>query len=258
MNINKVLDILKDKSGTICAAGAVVGVFVTAYLSGKAAVRVEHTIDPDMDTQTKVKEYGKAYWKTAVSAGVTTALIVGSDRIHVSKEIAAAGVAAMWKDKFVTLDKKVTEKIGAEKTAEIHKEIVADKMKEKEIPENLTKPNLPGEPIYVYEPYTEQYFYTTRERIAWAMLKANEKLQKTYDCRLNYIIKLLGGDPDPIGDKIGWNMENDVQDYAWSYYGGPWIELTTDVIKKGEREALALFYMVDPETQEPEDMIYSE
>ena len=94
------------------------------------------------------------------------------------------------------------------------------------------------------------------------MLKANEKLQKEYDVRLNYIIKMIGGKVYPEGDLIGWNWENEVQDYAWSYYGGPWIELVPDMIRgrdgKDGEEAICLFYQVEPSTQEPEDMIYSE
>lgn len=257
MNWRKLSDGFKDKSGTICAIGAVVGVFVTAYFSGKAAVRVEHTIDPDMDKKEKAKEYAKAYAKTAVAAGVTSALIIGSDRIHVGKEAMLAGAAVMWKDKFIDLDKKVAEKLGQEEYGKIHREIVDDKIKEK--PYRGPLPNKEIGEILVYEPYTDQYIITTRERIAFAMLEANEKLQKSFDVRLNYIIKLLGGKWTPEGDKIGWNWENEAQDYAWSYYGGPWIDMWPNIVKRCDgHEALCIFYSVDPETQEPEDMIYSE
>ena len=39
----KLLKIFKDHSGTLCAIGAIVGTGVTAYLTAKAAVKVDHT-----------------------------------------------------------------------------------------------------------------------------------------------------------------------------------------------------------------------
>lgn len=255
---------VKDNSATICSGIAVAGVFVTAYFSGKAAVRVDHTIDPDMDRKEKWKEYFRAYWKTGLSAGLTSAAIIGSDRIHVANEMALAGVAAIWKQKAVDIDNKLKAEVGADRAKEIHKEIVEDHLKEsgkklvddhEEAQETYEK----NGKIYVYEPYTDQCFWTTRETIAWVMLEANKRLMNSYDVRLNYIIKLLGGKATPEGEKIGWNWENEVQDYAWSYYGGPWIDITPDVkTMKNGKQALCLFYMVDPETQEPEDMIYKE
>lgn len=263
MNFDKVINWIKDHKATICSALACGGVFATAYFSGKAAVRVEHTIDPDMDKKEKAKEYVKAYWKTGVAAGATCALIISSDRIHVGTEAAIAGVAAMWKQKAVDIDKKLVEEVGEERAHQIHNDIIHEKIESdrKNHPEKFPEEKIPDDgsmtsKLLVYEPYTDQYFYTTRETMAWAMLEANRRLMNQYDVRLNYIIKLLGGVPKPEGNKIGWNWENETQDYAWSYYGGPWIDFWPDV-RKDKKGALCLFYQVEPETQEPEDMIYS-
>ena len=257
LNLDSLLNSFKDHSGTICAVAAVAGVFVTAYFSGKAAVEAKEKIKPEMETKEKVKTYAKVYAKTAVAAGVTCGLIIGSDRIHVGKELALAGVATMWKDKYVSLDKKMVEEVGEEKAKEIHKEIVKD-----EIKQNPYTGRAPiGREILVYEPYTKQYIITTTEKIAWALLSANRELQTKFDVRLNYIIKMIGGDPCPYGNKIGWNMENECQDYCWSYYGGPWISLWPGIEteqKVNGKGAMVLIYEVEPETQEPEDMIYSE
>ena len=254
MNMGRLLDAFKEHSGTICAVAAVAGVFVTAYFSSKAALEAKERVKPEMETKEKAKEYAKVYAKTAVSAAATSALIIGSDRIHVGKELAIAGVAAMWKEQYVSLDKKVINEVGVEKAAEIHENIIKDKIKEHK-PQNMA---VPGDKILVFEPYTEQYIVTTRERIAWAMLRANERLQKDFEVKLNFIIGMLGGKKTIEGDRIGWNMELEAQDYAWGYYGGPWIEMFTDVQEHGGKEALCLFYQVDPEELIPENMIYSE
>lgn len=250
---------LEGKSGTLCAIGAVIGVFATAYFSGKAAVEAKETIpdDPDMDIKEKGKHYIRCYWKTALSMLITSGLIIGSDRIHVKEiAVAGAGAAMMWKDRYDTLDKKIKDTLGEDKVKEIKKEI-SEEACETYIPRESTG-STAGTKVLVYEPYTDQYIETTNEAIWVAMYKANEQLQKTFDVRLNYIIRLLGGKPTSDGEKIGWNWENEVQDYAWSYYGGPWIEPCPCVRPHGNKEAVALFYMVDPETQTAEDMIYRE
>lgn len=266
-SINRLITWVSDHKATLCSAGACAGVFATAYFSGKAAVRVHTTVDPDLDKKEKVKEYVKAYWKTGLAAGVTCGLIISSDRIHIGKEAAIAGVAAIWKQKAVDIDKKLINEVGEERAHEIHNEIIQEKIKddkknhpekfpEEEIIDNLPDGSMTAK-LLVYEPYTDQYFYTTRETIAWVMLEANRRLMQNFDVRLNYIIKMLGGIPKPEGDLIGWNWENEVQEYSWSYFGGPWIELVPDV-RKDKKGALCLFYQVDPETQEPDDMIYKE
>ena len=261
--MKNLLETASEHSGTICAVAAVGGVFVTAWLSGKAAVKVNQEIDPDMTRKEKAKLYCKAYWKTGISAAATTGLIIGSDRIHVGKEAVLATGAAIWKEKATDLEKKVREELGDEKTDELKKKIVEEKIKEAEEKGELNKSQEQRESnlerLYVYEPYTDQCFYTTRETIAWTMLKANEKLAKTFDVRLNYIIELLGGEKRPEADLIGWNWENEAQDYCWSYYGGPWIEMVPQVMTmKNGKTAFAMFYQVDPDTQNPSDMIYKE
>lgn len=279
MNLGKAfhkgIKYLSDHSGTICAGLAVAGVGVTAYFSGKAAVRVDHEIDCDMDKSLKIKTYIKAYWKTAVSGLATCGLIIGSDRLHVRKEVVLAGVAAIWKRNYTDLDKAMTEEVGQEKAKEIHQKMMDDRMAN-----NTNIPDLPEDAdsnyILVYEPYTDQYIWTTREKILHAMYEANMRLVKDMDVRLSVIIDYLGGTPTLESEEIGWNYDNESQEYAWAYYGGPWIDLLPDIYRNIEDDqpipttyrkmgdpplkgdALCLFYTVDPEEQTPENMIYCE
>lgn len=253
--LNKLAVKAKDNSGVIFSVLAVVGLVGTCILTAKAAVKAEKLIDPDLDKKEKIKVYAKTY-APAVGCGVATAAcILGANHVHLKKEAALAGVAALWKGNLNDLEKKVIEKDGGEKLKEMKDEIVKEKIKEKPISEEPT--NAHGQ-ILVYEPYTDQYIWTSREKIAWAMLKANEKLAKDYDVRLNLIIKMLGGQPTREGGLIGWNWENECQNYTWSYYGGPWISINPSMTKMGGHDALMLFYEVDPDTQEPDQMIYSE
>lgn len=165
--------------------------------------------------------------------------------------------------KAVDIDKKLIEEVGEERAHQIHDDIIHEKIENdrKNHPEKFPEEKIPDDgsmtsKLLVYEPYTDQYFYTTRETIAWVMLEANKRLMNNYDVRLNYIIKMLGGKSKPEGNLLGWNWENELQDDAWGYFGGPWIELMPDV-REDKNGALCLFYQVNPEPDNDEDMIYN-
>lgn len=243
LKIDNLLNLLKDKSGSICAAVACVGVGTTAYLSSKAGVQAYVTIDSDLDTKEKIKQYAKCYWKVGLSAALTVGAIIGSDRIHVGKEVALAGVAAVYKDKFIRTDRKLTEEVGEERAAEIRKEIASEKMAEQSIPEEDDEERN-GNLIRIYEPYSDQYIYTTQEKIDKTMLLTNKELVMDGKVRLNFIIKHLGGKPTPKVHRFGWSWDNEIQDYNWGFFGGAWIEPMDGVTKDGVR---ALFYNVEPE-----------
>lgn len=253
--MNKLFNGVKNNSAIVFSALAIAGLIGTTFMAVKGALAADKLIDADLDKEEKIKVYAKTYGPAAICGLGTAACILGANHIHLRKEAAIAGVAALWKSDLVKLDEKITEKLGLEEVGEIHREIVKDKIKENP---PIPMP-VPDGQILVYEPYTDQYINTSRESIAHAMYKANEKLTKEFDVRLNYIIKLLGGVPTPEGDLIGWNWENESQDYAWSYYGGPWIAPFTSITtNKDGHDALALFYEVEPDSQEPEQMIYYE
>lgn len=264
---------VKDHSGTICAVTAMAGVVATAILSGKAAVRADHEIDCDMTKKERAKVYARCYWKTAAVGAATCGLIFGSDRLHVRKEVGLAGLAALWKGKYVDLDKKVAEVVGEEQYKEIQKSIAEDKINTLGfVPEKPA--NLGDNAMLVYEPYTDQLIWTTKEKIFHAMYEANLRFQRDFEVKLSVIIDYLGGEWDPLADEIGWNYDNAIQQDAWTYYSigieyipdvyrkldDDGVPIPTTYKKQGDKvekgDVLCLFYTVDPETQTPEDMIY--
>ena len=258
MDFHNVVDWIKDHKATIGSGFAVAGVFATSYFSGKAAVRVHTTVDPDMDKVEKLKEYIRAYWKTVLAGGITCALIISSDRIHVKNEVALAGAAAMFKDKYADIKKKLINEVGLERAQEIENEAVQEAVIGDVNDNHVDVPPRDGNnDLLIYEPYTKQLIWTTEHKITQALLEANKKLCTSFEVYLNTIIKAIGGEEKPLGEELGWSWDNEVQDYNWSYTGGPWIELIPAVYKTVNGEKIrALVYLVDPETQRPEDMIY--
>ena len=215
----------KHKSA-ISAGVAVVGVFVTSYLSGKAAVEVDHLIDPDMDRKLKVKVYAKAYWKAAVSALVTSGCIIGCHKSHVRTEVGLAAALAVNKDKLLELRDRAKEKFGEEAMNDIYREMAEEDVREfsvvtedGEIVDNIL--NLPDQEkektLYLYEPFTEQTIPTTYIRILEAHLESNFRLQKDYSVEFNVFLEHLGGECTSDSSCLIWDLGDESQNYASSY-----------------------------------------
>ena len=70
--------------------------------------------------------------------------------------------------------------------------------------------------IFVYEPYSGQYFATTLRVLDRACRKNTSRLTENYRVSLNRFIRDAGGKPTSIGDYIGWDLNSDEQMPWWS------------------------------------------
>lgn len=246
---------LKAHSGTICAVCGIIGVGVTAFLSYRAGRKAEANPAPENETKKeKAKRVVKTYGPAVASGVATGVLIFAGDRIHIKKEMALGAAVAMWKEGYLDLDKVVSEKVGDEERAEIDKEL-----KKKLDPSEKTDASKLANRIKVYEPYTKQYIYTTRESVAWITLEANKCLNKNWECNINVICKGLGGKCTEEGELYRWTAESESQVEAWGYFGmGPWIDIQLIPMQEGPEEVLAIDYTVPPERPYYEDKLYKE
>lgn len=239
---------VKDNSGTVAAALAVIGVGLTAYLSGRAAIKAKDIPVPE-DKKGRFKRFVNVYLTPVLSGLGTCALIVASDRIHHSKEVALGSVAASAlaiSDDYIRFERAAREEMGDERTAQIHARVREEQ-----------KEYLTDNHILVYEPYTDQYIWTTRETIAWALLQLNRELVIHLDVRLSYFIRLLNGKHKSRGDELGWDWENSDQLEQWQHECGPWVDIAPELHNDGPRKCLWLYYSVEPEELDPSGMIYN-
>lgn len=242
---------LKINKATACTIAGVIGVAVTAFLSYKAGRKVEANPAPEVETKKeKAVRLAKTYGPALASAITTSAFIISADRIHVGKELVLGSAVAMWKSGYLDLDKATKEVVGEEKAEEIKSRLQ---------PSYNCDMSQVLNAIRVYEPFTDQYIWTTKETIAWALLEANKELNKNYICPLNYFIVKIGGRPKPIGESLSWNTDSETLDYNWSFYGvGPWIDAELVPRKHGPEIILDLFYPVEPVRPSFDDKLYRE
>lgn len=265
MQIKRVIDavfkVIKSHSGTICAGAAVVGVGATAYFSGRAAVEVDHTLEPSMTKKEKVKVYAKAYWKTVLSGIVTSGFIFGSDRLHVKKEVLLAGTAAMYKDKFIALGQKVTDEFGEEAANDIYKDIAAEPL-QNHIDYDLTEEEKTSKTLYLYEPISKQRLTVTYEQILETLLEVNLRLQRDLNVEFNVFLEGLGGICTDETTLLEWNYDNESQNYTASYVGGMAVDFDENTWEKIKRftksneqmkpeDQICLWYLIPPEESVP-------
>lgn len=257
VDFHKVADGAKKHSGTICAAVAIVGVITTAIFSGKGAVKCHEELEDDMTTKEKAKVVLKNHWKTGVSGAVTLGAIIASDRIHVTNEIALAGVAYANKEKLSKFTDKMKELVGEDVVKEAEEEIKAETANEKldDIPDNL---NLSAGEFLVYVPAAEQFYITTEKQMFYALYKLNEELHKVHDVRMSFFTRRLGKPMpgrdgkihyNPHLDDIGWRLDNAEQHYEWESTGYQWVDYIPNVyIRKtdlGSKVTLSNYLKID-------------
>lgn len=247
MIFKNAVNAIKKHAGTIYAGAAVVGVGATVYLSGKAAVEVDHKIEPDMDIREKAKIYAHAYWLTILVSGATIGSIVMSDRTHVHGKAALAGALALANDRYKKLDSATREMIGDEATDDIYRKIAEDELNKGK---DYLESDIGNKPLYFYEPVSGQCINTTYMRVIEALLESMFRLQKDMSVEFNVLLEGMDGIAVDHTANYYWDYDDDAQQYNASYSSGGFaIDFTDDVWEK-------IRYFTKPDvTMTPDDRI---
>lgn len=242
-----VFNAIKKHAGTIYAGAAVVGVGATVYLSGKAAVEVDHKIEPGMDIHEKAKIYAKAYWLAILVSGVTIGSIVMSDRTHVHGKAVLAGALAMANERHKKLDSATREMIGDEATDDIYRKIAEDELNKGK---DYLESDIGNKPLYFYEPVSGQCINTTYMKVIEALLESMFRLQRDMSVEFNVLLEGMDGLAVEHTSNYYWDYDDDAQQYNASYSSGGFvIDFTEDVWEK-------IRYFTRPEnTMTPDDRI---
>lgn len=220
-----------EHGGTLCSIGALIGLGVSVFLSGRAAVRAKELKDP------KPVDYVKTYAAAGASVAVTAGLIIASDRIHVGKELELAAAYGLVKDQ---LDKQQSQtqitQVSQNESAPVPQE-------------GAKGTQLAPGFISVYIPYTKQYLTIEEKRLGWSIAYLNHMLQMNQSACLGEWIEFLAGSENrtPEANNYGWDWDNDFQIHTWgnSQMDLPWIDLVEDPVTN-ERGARVLSFDVDP------------
>lgn len=183
---------------------------------------IEHK---ELTTVEKIKIGWKYYIPTAICVGVTIGCIIGSEKIHIDKELGLAAMSAMWESRYRVQTERLEELYPNDSLTNL----VRDGDAEKEKP--LSKRDMLTE-FEVYDKTTDQKFKTSMNRIAWTNYVVNERYQKGQRIHWEDVICWLGGKKTGKGRGLGWDpMDEDfleTVDYDFSFFGTYWIDIYAD------------------------------
>lgn len=240
-----------QKVRTLLTVAAIVGVGGTAVCA---------IYDAKHEDENKPK--WKSYWRTGVTAAVTMGCIGSSHKIGTKQVATIAATAAGAKQLYDRYENKLKELVGEDKIKEVKRELTKDRAKEKLAKSQLLPAE--GDEEFFYEPITDQWFYSTREKIVIAQNKMCNRLihdpsdfeSKENQCVMAGIfikdwLEAIGCEPPRKGmEQIGWfwGDGDGYWDYNWGFFGGPWISVTFEEIYEGNDKYTMLDYGPMPPT----------
>lgn len=180
----------------------------------------------------------KSYWPVAVSEAAAVGCILGSNHINNQRLATAAMAYKLSETALMEFKEKAIETIGEKKVNDIKAAIAEDKIA-KDPPSDSNGGNsvvLVGDgDILCYDEISGRYFKSCADKILHARNLLNERLTTEYYISLNEFYDLLGLEDIPIGDELGWNMDNGLLDISLSAH-----------LSKDGRPCLSVGYSVKP------------
>ena len=212
-------DFLRRNSSTILTCVGAVGVVTTSVMAVKATPKaltlLEKAKQEKGEELTKfevVKVAGPSYIPAIISGAATIACIFGSNVISKHQQAALMSAYALLDNSYKEYRNKVDELYGEEAGHKVREEIV----KEKYTGDVITSNN--NEELF-YDFYSGRFFNSTKEHVLWAEYETNRALFVNYAVGLNEFYDLVGLDPLPEYENIGWSCGRMEETY-WH----PWIE----------------------------------
>lgn len=222
--LTEVFDVIenftKKNSPAILSGLAVVGVISTAVTAYKAAPKAEEIIErrkkelknpevtrKEVNIQT-LKEMTPVMLPPVIMGTATTACILGSHSIS-SRRIAAISAAYSISEKSVKeLNSKMTEVLGEKKTRAIKDAIAKDKIG-KAPEEGSNQVVMVGDgKVLCKDLYSGRFFYSNAEKIGQAINQMNFRIMYEYYISLNEFYEEIGLPQIPMGNDLGWNMDD--------------------------------------------------
>lgn len=268
-----------DAAPAIFAVLSLIGLVATAVSVARKAPEAKEALDKakqeaeekgeELTVLDKAKTVAPIMAESIIIGSATAISIAASHKAHCKKEAIGASLLGAAYTNCNKLQKKAEEKFGKEKVDEIKKEILKEKAAEKDKKSKDKKGKFSdrekkayelmsrsGERFTVYEPFSDQYILTSREKLLVGDMLIYKSLMRKNQCSLSDYVVAIGGEANEESDELGWNCSNRYQAEMWNFTGGPWVEpyLAVETIEGKDR--LCLYYMTEPMAQKVEDMVY--
>lgn len=227
----KVKQTLTNNSPAILAGLGVAGFISAIFMTAKAAPKAAKVLEKHTDSTTveKAKAVAPIYAPTAGMILVSTACIVGSNRIH---RYRYASLLALYSIGQQTLDRwqdAVLDEVGKKKYEKVRERVVE--------PEGTPPVSMvvDDERTLFYDKFTGRYFRSNSiEDVRKILNDLNDKMFSEDFASLNDFYYGVGLDPVQFGDAWGWNIA----------YGS--VQADFDAFLKNDRPVVSVTFQTEP------------
>lgn len=223
---------IKRNAPTILTCLGAVGVVATTITAVKSTPKALTLLDSAKEEKgeelTKFEKFkiaGPVYIPSAITGAATIACIFGSNIISKNQQAALMSAYALLDNSYKEYKKKTDELYGEEAGRQIRGEIAKDKYPGDGI-------SLDDDKELFYDFYSGRYFESTKEAVLWAQYETNRSMFVNYSVGLNDYYNLLGLEPLPEYEMLGWTCGM-IEEMYWH----PWIEFShEETIIDGDSE----------------------
>ena len=242
---------LKKAIPSILSVMACIGVGVTAYLTGKAAVKSHDILEEkrskgeEMTKKEEIQTVAKEYVWAGVSGGATIGCIIASKAIDGKTIAGLTGALYLGAKKFSDYRKQIVEDYGIAEEQQIMEKVQEREKREEEILETICDTgDTPGdELVRYYDSYANEFFWTTPYKFLKAEYDLNEHFQIETLIPITDFHDILCINHHPELEGTGWDMRC----VGACTTMAPWISITTvDHVDDNGEPYKAIVYLTTP------------
>ena len=231
---------VKKNAASGLTLAAIAGVIVTAYYVKKETPEANKKLEENKDANIPEKAgiLIGAYPKSFAAGGITIGCIYGANYLNQKNIAALSAICATQASKNITIDKKMREIIGKEKTDEVNSEAIKEYIdKHPELLETAIRTGKGN--VLCYEPLCAHFFYSSEGAILKDAANIDKRCKKFGDdyVEANSWMNELGLPDADILNSYGWPYDPTDDSVA--------IYCTADKTKNGT-PYLVINYMDDP------------
>lgn len=206
----KVYSEIVKRSPSILTGCGVAGLFITAYLTGKATLEAKEKIDnlpEDADTIDKIKAAVPCYIPAAVTAITSAACIIGSNTVNSRRQAVLATAYSMSEAASKEFQDKVTETLGEKKVQKVKDDINKDRLINNPI-ENATVIETGTGTTLFLDAWSGRYFKSDIELIRKVINDLNDDILNGHYVTLTDFYYPIGLPATKMSDEFGWNINS--------------------------------------------------
>ena len=212
-------EIIKDNSPMILTGVAIGGVASTVILGIRATPKAMMLLDDyeynevqrELTSKEEIQVAWKCYIPTAIMGVITISAILGTSKIHQTRNAALAGMYSLAEKGLREYQSKVIEVIGEKKAQQVKDDIQKDLIARSPIGNKEIIITGKG-PMVCYEAMSGRYFKSDIDNIRKAINELNRHLLgDTYMfVTLNEMYYELGLSNTKLGELVGWHVDDGI------------------------------------------------